>query len=277
MRWKPKQFARWPAWLALAWMVVPKAGALTVAELSRDLAQGAKLTVVDIRSTALFSQGHIPGAINIPAELCAAQNLPPIGSVVVCGAGLGKDAEETAAAAALAGKPGVTVALLDGGYAAWESAQGVTTQGRGLAAEKINYISYGQLKAAKADGVVLVDLRHPPVTKSGAVAAVAATTTLTDLSAAFPGFRVTQSPSDAKAPNLAGGTSSGAAPLLVFIDNGDGAALEAARKLEAGGQKRYAILAGGEFILAREGQAGLQRMGAGTHSTTSLPASGATK
>jgi rhodanese-related sulfurtransferase len=276
MRWKSKHFVRWQACLALGCLAVSKAGALTVAELSRQIAQGARLTVVDIRATALFTQGHIPGAINIPAELCAAQNLPPIGSVVVCGAGLGQDAGESAAAA-LARIPGVTVEVLEGGYAAWESAQGLTTRSRGVTPERLNYISYAQLKAAKPDAVVLVDLRHPPVAKAGAVAAAAMTPSLTDLAAAFPGFHLAQSPSGAKAQNLADGSSSGPPPLLVLIDNGDGVAQEAARKLEAGGQKRYAILAGGELILAREGQAGLQRLGAGTHSTTSLPASGATK
>jgi rhodanese-related sulfurtransferase len=229
------------------------------------LAQGEKLTIIDVRSTALFTQGHIPGAINIPAALCSHANLPQLGKVVVCGAGLGRDAEEAAAAAALGSKPGLSVEILDGGFAAWESAQGLTTQSRGLKPENPNYISYAQLKAAKADEVVLVDLRHQP-----AAAATSSAQPLTDLAQAFPGFQVTHSASSAR-------TGSAAPPLLVLIDNGDGAAQEMARKLQAGGTKRFVILAGGELILARQGQPGLQRSSAGTHSTTTLPPPGTAK
>ena len=262
---------------AFACLVVSNARAVTVEALSRQLAQGAKVTIVDIRSTALFTQGHIPGAINIPAELCAAQTLPPIGNVVVCGAGLGKDADESAAAAALARKPGVTVEVLEGGYAAWESARGLTTQARGLKPESVNYISYAQLKAAKADGVLLVDLRHAATVKANTASPDASSPPLTDLAAAFPGCQVTQSPFAAKAQSSAAGSSSGPPPLLILIDNGDGAALETARKLQAAGNRRYAVLAGGELILARQGQSGSLRIGAGTQSTTTLPAPGSLK
>ena len=48
-------------------------------------------------------------------------------------------------------------------------------------------------------------------------------------------------------------------PLLVLIDNGDGVAQTMARTLKANGLKRYVILTGGELILSRQGQAGLQR------------------
>jgi rhodanese-related sulfurtransferase len=247
-----------------------------VAGLNGQLAQGAKLTIVDVRSTALFSQGHIPGAINIPAALCSGNNLPPLGKVVVCGAGLGKDAEETAAAAALALKPGLSVEVLEGGYAAWQSAQGRTTQPRGLKPEALNYISYAQLKAAKADGVVLVDLRHQPAANSNPAAA-AAVQPLTDLAQAFPGFQVSQSAFSANPQVKSAVAGSGPPPLLVLIDNGDGTAPEMARTLQDSGMKRYAILAGGQLILARQGRPGLQRLGAGTQSTTTLPSAGAAK
>ena len=268
---------RGPAWLALWWLGACSAGALTVAGLNAQLAQGAKLTIVDVRSAALFTQGHIPGAINIPAALCSQINLPPLGKLVVCGAGLGRDAEETAAAAALARKPGISAEVLEGGYAAWESAQGLTTQARGLKPETLNYISYAQLKAAKPDGVVLVDLRHPPGANPNAATAAPAAQPLTDLAQAFPGFQVTQSPASAKPQIKSAGPGSGPPPLLVLIDNGDGTALEMARTLQGSGIKRYAILAGGELILARQGQPGLQRLGAGTQSTTTMPPPGAAK
>jgi rhodanese-related sulfurtransferase len=268
---------RGPAWLAICWLGTWSVSALTVAGLNAQLAQGAKLTIVDVRSTALFTQGHIPGAINIPAALCSRKNLPPLGKLVVCGAGLGRDAEETAAAAALAGKPGIAVEVLEGGYAAWESGQGLTTQARGLKPEALNYISYAQLKAAKADDVVLVDLRHPPAPNPNAATAAPTAQPLTDLAQAFPGFQVVPSAFSVKPQIKSTGAGSGSPPLLVLIDNGDGTAPEMARTLQDSGMKRYAILAGGQLILARQGRPGLQRLGAGTQSTTTLPSAGAAK
>jgi rhodanese-related sulfurtransferase len=209
--------------------------------------------------------------------LCGQQHLPPLGKVVVCGAGLGRDAEETAAAVALARKPGIAVEVLEGGYAAWESAHGLTTQARGLKPEALNFISYAQLKAAKADDVVLVDLRHPPAAKPNTAAAAPAAQPLTDLAQAFPGFQVAPSAFSAKTQIKSAAAGSAPPPLLVLIDNGDGTASEMARTLQGNGIKRYAILAGGELILARQGQPGLQRLGAGTHSTTAMPLPGPAK
>jgi rhodanese-related sulfurtransferase len=169
------------------------------------------------------------------------------------------------------------VEVLEGGYGAWESGQGLTTQARGLKPEALNFISYAQLKAAKADDVVLVDLRHPPAANPNAAAAASAAQPLTDLAQAFPGFQITHSAFSAQPQIKSTGTGSGPPPLLVLVDNGDGTASEMARSLQGNGIKRYAILAGGELILARQGQPGLQRLGAGTHSTTAMPLPGPAK
>jgi rhodanese-related sulfurtransferase len=252
-------------WLADA----PAARALTVAELQQELAGGGKLTVIDVRSTPLYNHGHIPGAINVPAPLCAQKNLPPLGKVVVCDTGLGHDAADQAAQA-LAAKPGITVEILEGGFAAWESAQEVTTRAPGMKSETPNYITYDELKAAKVGDLVLVDLRHPALPKPGSAAGNEAgevNEPLTDLSAEFPGLSVTLTAFAAASPAKATGGSSVTPPLLVLIDNGDGQAQEVARTLKANGVKRYVILAGGELILSRHGQRGLQRSG----STTQLP------
>jgi len=238
-----------PALLAVG--LLPVSG-LTVAGLQEQLAGGGKITVIDIRSPLNFRQEHIPGAINIPASLCPHKNLPPLGQVVVYGDGLDGDAVETAAAA-LAKKPGLKVEVLEGGFAAWKSSQGLTTRGPGVKRETFNYITYARLKAMKADGVVLLDMRK--LTPSASQA-------LTDLNAEFPGMR--QARSSAEAVRGA----SGAPPLVVLIDNGDGTSEAEARRLKTGGTHSYAILAGGELILARKGQAGLQRNAPGAVSTT---------
>jgi rhodanese-related sulfurtransferase len=241
-----------PAMLAVA--LLPASG-LTVAGLQEQLAGGSKITVIDIRRSSSFRQEHIPGAINIPAPLCPSKNLPPLGQVVVYGDGLGGDAVE-AAAAALTQKPGLKVEVLEGGFAAWKNSQGLTTRGQGMKRESFNYITYARLKAMKADGVVLLDMRKPAPSASQA---------LTDLNAEFPGMR--QARSSAEAVQGA----SGAPPLVVLIDNGDGASEAEARRLKAGGTHSYVILAGGELILARKGQAGLQRNAPGTAATAKNP------
>jgi len=224
------------------------AAGLTVAELQAKLDRGVQVTLIDVRSPQEFRQDHIPGAINIPASLCPAKTLPPLGAVVVYGDGLPGDPVGTAAPA-LAAKKGLTVDVLTGGYAAWEDAAGLTTRGAGLRPERFHYITYDRLKAQKGAAVKFYDLRRPG--KAGVAA-------LTDLGAEFPGAqRVT---SRAEAVNR----SAGAASMVVLVDNGDGTAEQEARMLKLGGTHGMVILAGGEMILARHGQAGLQRDAATT-------------
>lgn len=256
-------------WLWLAGTLA--VSAITATDLEKRLAQGEKLTVIDIRGPSLFAVGHIPGAINVPASICAQRKLPPIGKVVVCGQGLGRD-ETAAAAAALAAKPGLTVETLEGGFAAWESAHAQTTAPPGLTAETLNYISYADLKAAKADSIVLVDLRQPvaPTRQAAGRNGSQANQPVTDLAQEFPGKSVIRSPFDLPPSRQVAGKNPSSA-LLVLIDNGDGTAEDMARILKANSIKRYVILAGGERILARKGQPGLQRSGSASRFTRPRP------
>lgn len=245
---------------AVVWLAAMSgAHAVTVTELQQRLKAGDQMTLIDVRSTRQFEEGHIPGAINIPASLCAQKHLPPLGKVIVYDAGLGLTQPDEAAAA-LGAKKGISVEILDGGYAAWQSLQTVTTRGRGMKAEKYNYISYADLKAAKPDEIVLVDLREQRSSFSPNASKVAGASTnqpLTDLSREFPGLHQSKLPIESKAVKSSGGK--GPPPLLVLIDNGDGKAQRMVKTLKSQGVKRYVILAGGELILARHGQAGLER------------------
>ena len=234
--------------------------AITVARLQQQLAGGGKALLIDVRTPEAFAQGHLPGAINIPASLCPQKRLPPLGPVVVYSDGLGRGSSDSvqAAAAALAEKPGLSVDILEGGFAAWETAHGSTTRSPGLQKQQPNYITYAELKASQPAEVVLVDLRKPAAgsPNSPSPAATGTTEPLTDLSREFPGMALAKSAAD-----KALSTGGGAPPLLVLIDSADGSAEAAARLLRAGGTRRYAILAGGELTLARKGQPGLQRGG----------------
>ncbi len=250
------------ALLAAVWSVVSRTEAMTASELQAQLASGTKLTIVDIRAPSLYAKGHIPGAINVPASLCPSKSLPPIGRVVVYDSGLNVAGTTVAQNAAddLGKSPGVTAEVLAGGYSGWESAHALTTRGKGAVRESFNYITYAQLKAARAAAVTLVDLRRPRSAKP-----------LTDLTQEFPGVRQVKS-----APEKAVAADE---PMLVLIDSADGTAEQTARVLKASGSKRYVILVGGETTLERKGERGLQRNGAGSraHPNQTVIPTGAAK
>jgi rhodanese-related sulfurtransferase len=240
--------------------------AISPAEVQQELNAGEKLTLIDVRPTALFEQGHIPNAINVPASVVPHKQLPALGRAVVYDEGLGPDTA-SAAAAALNQKAGIMAEVLEGGFSAWEAAQFPTTRQRGMKPEDLPMITYDRLKRVPVDDLVLVDLRETRPTAASAKAVTSAATpatapALTDLQAEFPNARITRSPFETATAKAA--VSSGASskpPLLVLIDSGNGAAQQMARALKANGIKRFAILAGGEEILARKGRPGLQRTG----------------
>jgi rhodanese-related sulfurtransferase len=244
--------------------LVTSALAITPAEVQRKLQAGEKITFVDLRSRTAFQTGHIPNAINIPASLVPQKELPPLGLVVAYDAGLGTDTA-TAAAATLSAKPGITALPLEGGFAVWEDVQSVSsTRAAGLSAEEFPVITYDHLRMAQSNNVVLVDLRKPRAVAPTVTGAQAGAQPLTDLATEFPRAKITRSPFAGSTPTRTLAGSATASPLLVLIDNGDGAAQQMARTLKANGIKRFAILAGGEEMIARKGQPGLERVGSST-------------
>lgn len=100
---------------------------ITVTELQAKLGSGA-VTVVDVRSAAEWSGGHLPGAVHIPLGYLAerGRSLPTSQPIVVqCQAGA-----RSAIAASLLERLGISnVTNLTGGFSAWESA-GLPVEGR---------------------------------------------------------------------------------------------------------------------------------------------------
>jgi rhodanese-related sulfurtransferase len=240
----------------------PFAGAATAVspvEVQRMIDAGEKITFIDVRSNAAFKEGHVPGAINVPATLAPQKQLPPLGAVIVYDDGLGR---ETAgeAADALAKKPGISARVLEGGFAAWESLRATTTKGGGLKPEETQFITYTDLEKVQSDDVVLVDLRkEPKQVRQDENQNATPPEPLTDLRKEFTKVRgVTRSPFEVPQSRQAG-VSANTKPLLVLIDNGDGSAQATARQLKANGITRFAILAGGETAIARKGRPGLSR------------------
>ena len=253
--------------LATSWAVTP-------VQLRQMLDQGDKLTIIDVRKPGLYSQGHIQGAINIPASIIAKKRLPPIGTVVVCGDGV-RDDIALEAVKALNRKRGIEAEMLQGGFAAWEALNLPTTHKGGLDRKRTRYLSYQDFEkaaAANAD-IVLVDLRSrtPAAEKSTAAqtqSPPAANRTLTDLSKKFSGHtiihlnRKTRSPGnkwDVSSVIQTRAKGSHHRYHYVIIDDGDGEGEKVARRLFAAGVKRVAILTGGERILCREGRAEVVR------------------
>ncbi len=225
-------------------------------ELQQRLAEGESLTLMDVRATAFFQRGHIPGAINVPFEIIDQKPLPKIGKVIVYDGGLG-EAYATRALKVLQAKPGISAEALEGGLAAWETARGATTADPNMVQSELPRITYDKLKALPVDAsTVLVDLR----TAGGPVKTAASPRPQLDLAAEFPGAQVTKSPFSVGPQKTASGKP-GASPLLVLIDKGDGSADQIGRALKANGNQRFVILVGGEEMIARKGKAGLERSG----------------
>ena len=133
---------------------------ITAGALKGMMDKGEKITIVDIRSLESFREGHIYGAINIPAGIIARKPLPPIGRVIVCGDDFHRDTI-LKSVDDLTAKTGIQAEMLEGGFAAWEALKLPRTRKRGLESEHFHYITYQQLKNASAinHDIVLVDLR----------------------------------------------------------------------------------------------------------------------
>lgn len=231
------------------------AAAISPEQVRQRLATGERITFLDVRPTALYKVSHIPNAINVPATLVPQKQLPPLGHVIVYDGGLGPDTAQSAAAA-LRLKKGISAEVLQGGFAAWEESGSSTTRPPGMTREELPMISYAQLKQTAPGDLLLIDLREPHRVAAGKPPEPP----LTDLTAEFPGVRVAQAlPQGPSGKAISSGSRP--QPLLVLIDNGNGAAERVARALKASGSRRFAILAGGESILTRKGQPGLERLG----------------
>jgi rhodanese-related sulfurtransferase len=240
------------------------ANAIDPAALQAALERGDKITVIDVRSTTVFQRDHIPGAINVPATLVPEKRLPRLGRVVVYDDGLGRDNAARTAVLELNKKPGIQAELLEGGFAAWQALNGLSTKAPGLHPEELHLISFDQLKKTKRDEMVLVDLRKPRrQIRQDADGDTPAPPPLTDLGAEFPGAPITKSPFNLPQARQSASGQPLPAPVLVLIDDGDGAAQEMARKLKANGMTRVVVLAGGELTLSRGGRPGLLRTGGG--------------
>ncbi|MGC9035623.1 MAG: rhodanese-like domain-containing protein, partial [Verrucomicrobiia bacterium] len=182
--------------LFLIGIALAEVNGITPAELKKKMDAGENVTVVDVRPTEIYQKGHIPGAINIPLEICDQKRLPGAQFIVVYDEGL----QGNRAASAVEGlrkKNRAQTEILEGGFAAWETFIGTSTKPSGASREEIPYITYDALKKLQSADTVIVDLREQPTAQNRSVAGNPVQqqqTSLTDLQSEFPKAKIVKSP-----------------------------------------------------------------------------------
>lgn len=238
---------------------------ITGEELKVMLGQDEAVTIIDIRDRGLYTEGHIPGAINIPSGIIESKQLPPIGRVIVCGDGIRNDLT-LKALDALNSKEGIQAEMLEGGFAAWEALNFPNTGRIGVKRELFRSITYQEFQKASADNshLVLVDMRR----WNGEEDRNESEANLSDLSGKFPGLEILTLENrggdsggkngDIPIAAIVGHRGPRHDRIYVLIDSGGGEAERLARRLHAAGITEIAILLGGEEALKREGRPGFQ-------------------
>jgi len=203
-----------------------------------------KLTLIDVRNPALYSQSHIPNAINIPSFAIASKRLPRLGNVVVYGDGVDITVTQKSVEL-LNAKPGISAEMLDGGFAAWSSSQTIMQGKHGLELNTVHYLTFQKLEeiAATDSSLVLVDMRTQKDKTS--LRSVFANAQIVDASSKAESGIISSIQSNSSAKNK---------KLFVLIDDGDDSGARIASQLHAASMKRVAVLMGGEITLKTRGE-----------------------
>lgn len=130
--------------------------------------EGSGLWLVDVRGESAFAEGHIEGAVHIPADIIATKRLPKGKTIVIVDDALGL--RRGGEAADLLIKNGhEKVYLLEGGMAAWE-AEGYPVAGKG-SGRALRSVMPDELNWAQENRIPLriFDLRDRDERTQGAV------------------------------------------------------------------------------------------------------------
>lgn len=247
--------------------------AITAAEVDERLKSGERFLLIDVRSNVHYSQGHIPGAINVPMELLRHKRLPDNLPIIIYtdGRGLIADADALATLKA-SGKNGE---VLEGGFSAWQMHSNVTTSPGGVNRERLPGITYDQLLNADRSDMILIDLRSLPQaedntadTQPQRASAAEESDPVAEFASGLSlpvqkGLAQTRSRNSGGAEDKPQRASapSGPAPLLVLVADDEQTANQAARDLKAAGYHRFTILIGGTESIRHEGRRGMGRQG----------------
>lgn len=155
--------------VAAGWQTV------SVKRLQGLMKEATGLWLVDVRSPAAFEQGHIEGAVNIPADTLTTKRLPKQKSVVLVDDSLGlRRARQAAEHLAAVGME--KLFILDGGLVAWQ-AEGHPLAGTGNY-RKVRMVTPEELIWARENRVPLqvLDLREQRERELAPLAEVAVVT-----------------------------------------------------------------------------------------------------
>jgi rhodanese-related sulfurtransferase len=253
--------------------------AITAAELNQKLKAGAVIQLIDLRPSARFETGTIPGAMSIPSSIIIEKQLPPLAAAVLFDDGLG-GTDVASIAATLNQRPGWKAEVLEGGFAAWLAlGDAPQTSAVGLHVEQTQHITYDELILLN-ENVLLVDLR--PVdpatvgttTKKAGLGRKPASTATPDPVTEFcgkaqnrsyvrdlDGFRKRHKPGKLPKNNPpAAGSPAPTPPLVVLINDVSADSRETVRRLRSEGYTRVLILAGGDEAILLEGRRGKGRI-----------------
>lgn len=263
---------------AMACPALSAAEGMTAAELQDKLREGESLALIDLRSSALFEQGHVPGAMNMPVRGLNPQRLPSSRGLVFYADGLGRvDAQRAAEKVSEATGRG-DVHWLRGGFAAWESAARQTTRETGLVSDPVASITYHDLVESAGRDMRVLDVRTPVEAPAQGGFGLASDDAAegrqpTDLADLLPQAKIERPAANPAAQG--GGFGLASEPsrletdpeseLIVVIDDGDGSGADLVRALRSAGNRRVVLLAGGETILRHEGRPGLGRQTSGSY------------
>lgn len=241
-------------------LVATSMQAATPEQLDTLVKSGAKVTIIDLRTSDEYQRSHIAGALHIPHQLIPGRRLPPLGRVVVYCDGLGSTYAATSVAE-LNAKPGIQAEALEGGYAGWKTYTNVTADTRHITPEQPLTITYEQLKATQGEGVVLVDVRKPQSATLSATGRPRVNLSSFRQRTLPKAGSLTDPVARLKTLKNRDSEFRRAPSLFVVVDDDHQAAMKTAGQIRAMGYHRVVVLAGGEEIIRRDGKSGLGRQG----------------
>lgn len=236
------------------------ADSILAGDLSKLLqGPGPHPTLIDIRKTADFQRGSIPGAINIPGRVLLEKRMSFSRGVVLFSDGIA-DKVDVAELASQLKEAGISpVHYLHGGLPAWTQLKEVSTthqvgarEGRGSRS-----ITYQDLVQRKGSDTVLIDLRPDPerVVPQGHQCPVGEICK-TQKFRLFPNLAAFHTAQRQKKE----AREVGDIPLVVLIGAEDTSIADAElEKLFIEGYHRSTILLGGADIIAKKGLRGHKR------------------
>lgn len=243
----------------MACLVVTARGEKILAsDLSQLLADPASAPLlIDIRPTADYRKGTIPGAINIPAQVLLEKKMNFRNGCILISDGIADKADPVVMADKLREKGVAKVDHLFGGIAAWAELSGATsTGGSGASVGRVSRtITYQDLED-RSGGVCFIDLRPdaervPPKGHSCPVMGFC-TNHKFHYCPDLPDFhRIHKGKSRIK--------RAGTGPLIVLIGGKETDTEAALNKLQIEGYRRSVVLLGGADIIAVDGRRGLKR------------------